>query len=315
MSVPRKHHYVPRFYLSGFGHDKDGRLYVLDKESGRTFVSNPNSTGSEKDFYTLEVDGDGDPLAIEKFFGKVEADGAEALRFIIDERAIPTGDLYAKLIQFLAIMSVRGPAVMDAFEKPVSQVLKTVLWYATSSKEAWDAFMKRGTKEGEQFKDVSYEQARDFVRSDQYTISMGQNFKMEMLVNMLRPAEPLIAARKWSVVLGADNAPDFICSDRPLTLCWTVPTPGPYGPALGLKGTTAMFPVTRRVALIGLFESIDVPRELNRLAVGVTNMYTAMYAKRFVYAGTNDFTVALRDGSLAGKDGFLKAVAPRPAMA
>ena len=41
----RKHHYVPQFYLAGFTAtgNKDGQLWVFDKETGRNWPKTPFS--------------------------------------------------------------------------------------------------------------------------------------------------------------------------------------------------------------------------------------------------------------------------------
>lgn len=312
MSNPRKHHYVPKFYLSGFAAEPGcSRLFVLDKEARRSYPSRINDAACERDFYIVEVEDEGDPFVVEKFFSTIEASGAEALRSIAEHRDMPEDQLYEKLIAFLAVMTIRGPGVIDMIEKPLTQIFKSMLWYATDSKEAYERFMAEGgPKERSQVEEMTYDQARDFLRSNKYTVSMGQNFKLSMLFTMLEPVGQLLAARRWSVVVAEDGAPDFICSDRPSTLCWTRSTPGPYSPALGMQNTTAMFPLSRRTALLGCFEEIKLPAYINAKAVGVLNMYTAMYAKRFVYSGSDDFTVTLADGSLADRAGFLNTVKP-----
>jgi len=310
VSNPRKHHYVPQFYLSGFATEPP-RLFVLDKETGRSYPSRIGDAGCERDFYIIEVEEEGDPFAVEKFFSTVEAHGAEVLRFIVDRKAIPEGDLYRKFIAFLAVMTVRGPAVIDAIEKPFAQVMKSVLWYATSSKEAFDRFMEKAKAEGKDVSGVTFESARDFVRSDDCVVSMGQNFRISSLLTMLKPAEPLLAARKWTVVAAAGGAPDFICSDRPVTLCWNKAEllHPMFGPGLGLKETTVMFPVSRRLAVLGLFEGNGPLRELDAREVGLINMFTAMYAKRFIYSGADDFTVNMGEGrGLTGREGFMGAI-------
>lgn len=314
MSKPRKHHYVPQFYLSGFAAQPDSsRLYVLDKEARRSYPSRINDAACERDFYIMEVEDEGDPFAVEKFFSTIEAGGAEALRFIADHRSVPEGELYGKFIAFLAVMTIRGPGVVDIIEKPFARIIKSMLWYATDSKEAYEKFMADGDPDGKaQVQGMTYEQARDFLRSDKYTVSMGQNFKLRLLFTILEPAEPLLAARNWSVVAADDGAPDFICSDRPSTLCWTTPMPGPFGPALGMANTTAMFPLSRRTALLGFFEKIEVPSRVGSRAVGIVNSYTATFAKRFVYSGSDDFTVTLADGSQADRSGFLTTIKPSP---
>jgi len=53
-----------------------------------------------------------------------------------------------------------------------------------------------------------------------------------------------------------------------------------------------------------LFAKVKVPSHLNAKAVGVLNMYPAMYAKRFTYSGSDDFTATLADGSSADRAGF-----------
>lgn len=64
VTTPRKHHYVPQCYLSGFTIEPgSSRLHVLDKESGRSYPSRIGDAGCERDFYIIELEDDGDPFA------------------------------------------------------------------------------------------------------------------------------------------------------------------------------------------------------------------------------------------------------------
>lgn len=312
MPNPRKHHYVPQCYLSGFTIEPgSSRLFVLDKETGRSYPSRIGDAGCERDFYILEVEEEGDPFAVERFFATIETGGAEALRFIIERQAVPDGDLYRKFMAFLAVMTVRGPAVLDAIEKPFAHAMKSILYQATGSREMFDRMMEKLKAEGKDVSGVTYESMRDFVRSDACVVTMGQNFRMSSLLKMLTTAEPLLAARKWTVVAAADGAPDFICSDRPVTLSWNKaellhPL---YSPGLGLKDTTVMFPVARRLALLGLFDVGGPLRGLDARGVALINVFTAMYAKRFVYSGADDFTVSMGEGQpLTDRQGFVDTI-------
>jgi hypothetical protein len=312
VTTPRKHHYVPQCYLSGFTIEPAStRLYVLDKESGRSYPSRIGDAGCERDFYIIELEDDGDPFAIEKFFSTIEAGGAEAIRHLIERRAVPEGDLYGKFVNFLAVMTVRGPAVLDAIEKPFAHAMKSILYQVTGSREMFDRMMEKLKAEGKDVSGVTYESMRAFVRSDDCVVTMGQNFRMSSLLEMLKTVGPLLAARKWTVVAAADGVPDFICSDRPVTLSWNrAELLHPfYSPGLGLKDTTVMFPVSRRLALMGLFDVSSPLRELDARGVGLINMFTAMNAKRFVYSGADDFTVSMgEDRPLTGRQGFVDAI-------
>jgi hypothetical protein len=311
VSTPRKHHYVPQFYLSGFAAAPGShRLFVLDKQTGRSYQSQVGNAACERDFYIIEVEDDGDPFAVEKAFSEIETIGAESLRFIIDLKAVPEGSLYQKLIAFIALMSVRGPAVLDAIEKPIEQMLKTVAWHMTATPEQYERLMEQLEEDGIDTSGITYESMREFVEKGDYTISMGQNFRISALLNMAKPAEPLLGARNWTLVTATPDAPDFICSDRPVTISWNDPRMnGLFPPGFGVKGTTVMFPVTRRLALLGLFEELRPSLYAGPRTVGVINTFTAIYARRFVYSGIADFKLILdADGELVGRDDFMAAV-------
>ena len=80
-----------------------------------------------------------------------------------------------------------------------------------------------------------------------------------------------------------------------------------------MQMTSVSFPINKRVALLGIFETQLPNRELNEQGVGISNMWTGLYAKRFVYSTADEFTVTLRDGTIGGKDEFLAAAKPSDA--
>jgi hypothetical protein len=46
MTLSKKHHYIPRFYLKGFT-DKENKYFVYDKNTGNIYRSNPENTFAE----------------------------------------------------------------------------------------------------------------------------------------------------------------------------------------------------------------------------------------------------------------------------
>ncbi len=58
-AMPRKHHYVPQFYLQGFTVDGkgDGQLWVLDQKTGRQWQSTAKSSARQTDLYRVELKG------------------------------------------------------------------------------------------------------------------------------------------------------------------------------------------------------------------------------------------------------------------
>jgi hypothetical protein len=307
MSEPRKHHYVPASYLAGFTDTgrADGRLFVLDKGTGRQWESSPAKSGCERDFYMIEVAEDigDDPQAVENFFSKVEGDSRDAIQATIRDGRVPEGAMRDRLIEFLALQATRVPGTLDGFDKFGEQLAKTVAWYLTATPDAWEAVMKQSKEDGEPPSAIPYEQIRDFVRSGEYSITWEQNTRLGLLLQALPSIASVLAARKWTLVVATRDCPDFVCSDRPLTLCWNDPSDKRGVPiGLGVIGTTAQFPLTRRAALFGMFEQPFPVAVANTQLVATTNMLTAWYSTRYVYSAGPDFRVALRDGSVAGRD-------------
>lgn len=70
---PRRHHYVPQFYLHRFVNE-DGKFWIWDKVADRVFQSTPNSIAVESDFYRLhEFEKHGhDPYVMEKQLASME---------------------------------------------------------------------------------------------------------------------------------------------------------------------------------------------------------------------------------------------------
>jgi hypothetical protein len=88
-NVPRRHHYTPKFCLEHFT-DADGRLHIVQRDTGTRWAAQPANTGPERDFYTLEdVPAGEGPAFIEKAFSKFEGEAAAGIGEIIDNRVIP----------------------------------------------------------------------------------------------------------------------------------------------------------------------------------------------------------------------------------
>ena len=77
MTTPRLHHYVPQFYLRRFT-GADGKLWVWDKITDRTFPTTPKAIAAETDFYWLhEFEQAGlDPLTMERQLADLEGETA-----------------------------------------------------------------------------------------------------------------------------------------------------------------------------------------------------------------------------------------------
>jgi hypothetical protein len=89
-TTPRKHHYIPEFYLAGFTNSgkRDDFLYVLDKKQVKQWKGTPKNAACERDFYRVdseELESD----YIENVISKFEGLAAPVLEKIIKNCTLP----------------------------------------------------------------------------------------------------------------------------------------------------------------------------------------------------------------------------------
>jgi hypothetical protein len=85
----------------------------------------------------------------------------------------------------LGLMAIRGPGVLDAIDKWYEKFVRGMFREATSSEERWNASVAEMKRKGHCDAFSSWKEMHDFVRSDDYTIKMGQNRRMSLIVDLL----------------------------------------------------------------------------------------------------------------------------------
>ena len=117
---PRKHHYVPQFYLAGFTDNgiPEGRLHVLDKAKEKQWPSTAKDTGHQRDFHLVDLGPGVDPMGVEKKLAHMEGQQSAVLKRILEEEALPPDDDEAvgDLMAFVA--SYTGPKKLDHDFRP-----------------------------------------------------------------------------------------------------------------------------------------------------------------------------------------------------
>ena len=139
--------------------------------------------------------------------------------------------------------------------------------------------------------EVPYEEMKRFVESDDYTLSMdmGPNWFARMIVVVSQPMLYYLSRRNWYLTVAADNAPDLICSDNPVTLSATPMSPPPGELGFAVPGTLLLFPLNRRMALVGSFEGIMLPNPAPGKTIALVNGATGRSAERFLFSADADF--------------------------
>lgn len=305
MSIPRRHHYVPVTYLSGFV-DGDGQLDVLDRTASKSWRQRPEAIAHQRDFYRL--DQGEDLLAVETLFSKLEGFWPDVRTALLNEGGIPKDDLLrAQLFLFMSAQFMRVPSFIGQWHGFLKQVFERLAWSLSSSTEAWEAAMESVGDSGHPAQSVSAEDARAFLERGNYQFSADKNSQLAPMVKLIPFGAEVLEQRQWSLVRVSDEQSSLVTSDRPICLHWNDPAyRSPFPPGLASPETMATFPVCSTAMLVGLFEAPFSNAMTDDEFAGISNSITATRSPRFVLGSSERTRFRLLDGSLGGQKEFLR---------
>ena len=137
LMVTRRHHYLPRFYLSGFtstGKDT-GRLHVFDMEGMSLRESIPSAEAWQKDYHRIDMPGV-DADLYEKTLCQFEGDAAKAILDVTTDLTY-SGDQLEMILSFVTLSAVRVPwsrqRAREALELRTGRPFNDVV----TSQESW----------------------------------------------------------------------------------------------------------------------------------------------------------------------------------
>jgi hypothetical protein len=306
---PRKHHYVPQFYLAGFtdNDSKDGQLFVLDKAQRKTWTSTPKGTAHKRDFHRISAGPEGDDMAVEKSLGQVEGRWSNVLLTVIENTRLPEDEPFGDLMMFVAFMAVRVRRIRNVLSDFIGGLMKTQIQLMLSKEDGRKQFRRELAELGHEMTDEEFDRLIEFGQGGEYTANYEQTWYVQQMVQMAATLAPLLSLRKWCLWIAEDDAPDLICSDNPVAPTWAVPAPGPMSPAFGTPNTIVSVPLNRRMAMVSMIEEELPGTRLDRKGVAAVNSMTAKYANQ-VYSPTPDFVWVMKDGGVGNTSNLLDAL-------
>ena len=303
MNNPKKHHFVPESYLSGFtltGKKKD-KFWVIDKLNETVRRSTPQNEAHKRYLYKVKVEKGDDEFAIEKSFSKFENDAIPVLKEIDEKHSIPCGEQYDLLINYLALQIVRTPKFRDDLEKMLSnfynQVGKLCLQMILQSKEYFDNYIDEMIRHKpylckEQF---NYGRLCDVVKNRNIKAVIDNNYHVENSLKTINVLLPCLGNRNWCVLSPMDNRQYFIASDNPVVLIWSNHRNFNSPLGYGLRGTDVIFPINKKIAILGRFEPQPIQVLLDFQNVAKLNNYIANSSVRYLYSCEKEPTFYVPD--------------------
>ncbi len=293
--ISRRHHYLPQSYLAGFTDSgaKDGRFFVLEVETGNSFITSPKNVAAERDFNRFEIDGE-DPDVLEQALAPFERFAANAILRVEKKEVFPNDEDFSYLINLLCLIAVRNPHLRKSFNRLREQVVRRIAELLVSDKKLWERNVKKAKESGKSVpSNVPFKDVKRFVQEGEYRIEFGVESNIRAEFRLFNSLLPILGKRLWSLFIVPKGLPEFVCSDHPVTLVWKSPDlKGPIG--YGLRHTEVFFPLNRRRALWGVFENPLPPVViLDEPMVAEMNARVALNAEQHVFSACESFRMLL----------------------
>ena len=237
MKKPKKHHYLPQFYLERFKivpqKGKVSHVYRIEK-SASPKVTSPaiKDTGCETDYHTLDFDNqDKDRQTVEHALSRIETEQARLVDSICENNKF-TEDQKKPLASFISTMRFRVPAfkclIESSLEKMVESSFRILMYQEIIPKHP------------KEIENIIHREGHNNIFNWMILWGMFQMAFKDEHINLLEKM-------KIQLIM-APNSCHFITSDSPVALYYpNYDSIKPYGVGPALKGTEVTFPISKNL--------------------------------------------------------------------
>jgi hypothetical protein len=211
MPEPKRHHYLPEFYLRGFARDE--KFCVFDRKRGQYRTQTPKNTGVEKDFYQF-LDKEGLPTNIlETDLSKIEGEAKSIIRRLEAGEVIePEERVY--LAFFIAFLFSRTPKFEREMNQVEDGVIKATLKHMFPTVDRVEAYLDSLPRESR----TSAKSFFDFVHDEKLSVTNPRTNVIKAMLEMTPEIAHTFMLMDWAV-LHADERTAFVTTDSPFGLC------------------------------------------------------------------------------------------------
>ena len=281
MSIPKRHHTLPRFYLAGFA--REGLLWLFDRQESEYRRQSVINTAVEKKFYTRVYNEEQEHADVEALLAKVEGHSKPILESLAQGDEI-TADERETFAFFVALLYLRTPGFRGKHNAFAEATLKRVSKIELATAEQAATWMERAKAQDIEFPaNVTPESVSEFFTRGEYSFELSRNESIMSMLMLAFPFFQTFRALEWRI-LHAPARKAFITSDEPIAL---IPSKNHQTIGLGsvgllTPGVVKVVPLQSEACLLmgdpgkRLFHG-----EATREQVRELNLTTAVQSRRF----------------------------------
>lgn len=281
MSEPKRHHYLPQFYLENFC--RDGLLWVYDRERNEYRQQTPLNTALQNQYYTALTPDGKQTVEIEKFLSVIEGLAKPIITKVDNKNPISLQEKETLAI-FISFLKTRVPDYGKAVNEMFEKTMKKINLRMFSSEKQAAAIIKKYEEDTRQKIDLSPKSLIDFVQGERYDLEISKEWRLEMMMSLGSELIRFFLNMDW-LFLEAPNRSSFITSDNPFVL---VPPKdynprGFYGVGMITKGAKKVIPLSSKTCLImGDYGQKIVSGSISSENARQINLNIAAHCDRFI---------------------------------
>lgn len=290
-NLPKKHHYIPQFYLKGFSQDKS-RLHVFDKKA-TTQESKFRHQATEKiayenNLYTYRTKQLGKET-LEDFFCQIEGNAQTVITKLGNREEI-TPIERGNLALFVSLLWLRTPTSKGetiGAQKEMAEKIARMTYHFPQQKVRMKEFFKsRGQEQTDEEIDDLVDFATDPERST-IVVDIPPEHWIKQMMMLANDIYIYLAYCKWEVKHAVKQYA-YITSDHPVLLLPSEKSDPGYGIGLLTPGVKKTLPLTANMYLVMHEPQEELEPILHTTADKAfyrkANGWTMKNAERFVFS-------------------------------
>lgn len=282
MSTPKRHHYLPQFYLKHFC--RDGGLWVFDRDCNEYRQQTPKNTALKQHYYTAETASGEKSTEIEELLSLVEGQAKVVIDKLVSRQAI-TDEEKEELSVFVAFMMNRVPSFEKSANEMHEKLIRRMGELMFADEARVQSMMDERERETGEKPGVSAKELVTFYKDGEFEIEIHRNQSLRLMLSLSVDLANYFRQMNWGI-FHAPPRSAFITTDNPFVLLppdnWK---PSIYGYGILTRGTRKVLPLTPEACLV-MFDRGNrlFHHNIDSSTARGTNLAVARHSDRFVIA-------------------------------
>ncbi|NJN00275.1 MAG: DUF4238 domain-containing protein [Aquincola sp.] len=282
MSSPKRHHYLPQFYLNAFC--RDGGLWVFDRERSEYRQQTPNNTALKQHYYSVEFSNGEKDTRIEEMLSLVESRAKSVLEKLTSGAEI-TNEERDEFALFTAFMMNRGPVFEKSVNAMQESLIRQIGDLMFADEERTNQVMKDRERDTGEKPEVSAKELVDFYKRGAFKIKAHRNESLKMMLPLSLELANCFRQMNWGVFFAPPKTA-FVTTDAPFVLLppedWK---PSLFGYGVITRGAKKLLPLSAYACFVMFDHGKDLfHRSIDAAAVRQINLIIARHCDRFLIA-------------------------------